>query len=84
MIHPQANEETKAEADAALAKAGQVSAWGERITLGTVMRMISLFLFGFAAVLRSTRMRSVITSVSTVVMVIATGVAVLAVTTPVA
>lgn len=45
---------------------------------------ISLFLFGIAAIIRSLRMRLVITGVSTVVMVVATVMSVIVVNTPVA
>lgn len=93
--HPQASEEyqrhlfggyeeVKAEANAAMEKSNRFNDLGDRLTLGTVLLAISLFLFGIAAILRSTRMRLLITSVSTVVMVAATALSIVVVATPVA
>ena len=92
--HPQASEdyqaalfggyqEVKAEADAALESSAKFNELGDQLTLGTVLLAISLFLFGIAAIIRSFRLRLIITGVSTVVMVVATVMSVIVVNTPV-
>lgn len=92
--HPQASEEyqaalfggyeeVKAQADAELERSGKYNELGDQLTLGTVLLAISLFLFGIAALLRGLRMRLIITGVSTVVMVVATVMSIIVVTTPV-
>lgn len=92
--HPQASEEyqsvlfsgyqeVKAEADAALESSAKFNELGDQLTLGTVLLAISLFLFGISAIIRSFRLRLIITGVSTVVMVVATVMSVIVVNTPV-
>ncbi len=76
--------EVKAEADAALESSAKYNELGDQLTLATVLLAISLFLFGIAAIIRSLRMRLIITGVSTVVMVVATVMSVIVVNTPVA
>lgn len=92
--HPQASEEyqahlfggyeeTKAEADAALLKSGAYNDLGDQLTLATVLLAISLFLFGIAALIRSMRTRYLLTGISTLVMLVATVISVMVVSSPV-
>ena len=92
--HPQASDEylaalfggyqeVKADADQAIQDASTYNALGDQLTLGTVLLAISLFLFGIAAIIRSFRLRLIISGVSTVVMVVATVMSIIVVNTPV-
>ncbi len=93
--HPQASEdyqqelfgtyqETKAQADAQLKRSSDYNNLGDQLSLATVLLAISLFLFGIAALIRGVRIRYIITGVSTVVMVVATVISIVVVTTPLA
>lgn len=75
--------EVKQQATAAIDRSGAYNDLGDQLTLATVLLAISLFLFGVSAILRSLRMRLIITGVSTVVMVVATVMSVIVVSTPV-
>lgn len=93
--HPQASEEyqqalfggyeeTKAKADAAIEKSAKFNDLGDQLTLATVLLAISLFLFGVAALIRTMRTRYVLTGVATAVMIIATVLSIIVVSTPTA
>lgn len=92
--HPQGNEEyvaalfgqyeeVKASADAEIERSGMFNDLGDKLTLNTVLLAISLFLFGIAAILRTYRTRLLITGVSTIVMVVATVLTLIVVSTPI-
>lgn len=76
-------EEVKAQADTELANSSKFNDLGDQLTLNTVLLAISLFLFGIAAILRTYRTRLLITGVSAVVMVVATVLTFIVVSTPI-
>ena len=93
--HPQGNEEylsalfgqyeaIKADADMQLVNSAKFNDRGDQLTLNTVLLAISLFLFGIAAIIRTHRTRVFITSISAVVMVAATVMTIVVVSTPLA
>lgn len=77
-------EQVKAGADTELVNSGKFNDLGDQLTLGTVLLAISLFLFGIAAILRTYRTRVLIAGVSTLVMVVATVMTIVVVSTPIA
>jgi hypothetical protein len=77
-------EETKALADAALADAAFVGDLGDRLTLNTVLLAISLFLLGVAAILRTRSVRVLLAGVATTILVVATVLTIVVVSTPIA
>ncbi|MBC9927792.1 MULTISPECIES: hypothetical protein [unclassified Leucobacter] len=76
-------EQVKAQADTELANSSKFNDLGDQLTLNTVLLAISLFLFGIAAILRTYRTRLLITGVSAVVMVVATVLTFIVVSTPI-
>lgn len=92
--HPQLSEDyqaalfgpyadTKAQADATLARSAVYNDLGDRLTLNTVLLAISLFLLGVAAILRTRSVQLVLAGTATAIVVVATVLTTIVVTTPV-
>jgi len=75
--------ETKDRATAALQKSAIYNDLGDRLTLNTVLLAISLFLLGIAAILRTRRVQLILAGTATAIVLVATVLTVIVVTTPV-
>jgi hypothetical protein len=65
--------ESKDLSDAALEEAAQFGAYGDRLTLTTVLMALSLFLLGISAVVKAFRVRLILGAVSIVIFLLALG-----------